>query len=215
MPVAHPFHVLLASLHRGELLLHNEGVLGGTAVPDWPASAAVQSAPPSCGGAICKSNGCSPLRYMMGHTLRAFIHACFVPRSMGTAVKWAMRIACRFPGPPASYNYAVDMTDVDLLVEAEEWLATNVTPATANTAFNITNGDVTRWKHVRWDIVGSEDRHGWTWLQSSSFIFWGQGLCGACVESRTHDCGVVRSHCRVLMRRAGLHQILGSSGVGY
>ena len=24
-----------------------------------------------------------------------------------------------------------------------------MTPATANTAFNITNGDVTRWKHVR------------------------------------------------------------------
>ena len=57
---------------------------------------------------------------------------------------------CRFPGPPESYNYAVDMTDVDLLVEAEEWLATNVKPDTANTAFNITNGDVTRWKHVRW-----------------------------------------------------------------
>jgi len=53
------------------------------------------------------------------------------------------------------------MTDVDLLVEAEEWLATNVTPATANTAFNITNGDVTRWKHVRWGTVGSEDGHGW------------------------------------------------------
>ena len=59
------------------------------------------------------------------------------------------RLNCRFPGPPASYNYAVDMTDVDLLVEAEEWLATNVKPDTANTAFNITNGDVTRWKHVR------------------------------------------------------------------
>ena len=54
-----------------------------------------------------------------------------------------------FPGSPNSYNYAVDMTDVDLLVEAEEWLATNVKPDTANTAFNITNGDVTRWKHVR------------------------------------------------------------------
>ena len=56
---------------------------------------------------------------------------------------------CRFPGPPASYGYAVDMIDVDLLVEAEEWLATHVKPDTANTSFNITNGDVTRWKHVR------------------------------------------------------------------
>ena len=41
------------------------------------------------------------------------------------------------------------MIDVDLLVETEEWLATHVKPDTANTAFNITNGDVTRWKHVR------------------------------------------------------------------
>ena len=44
------------------------------------------------------------------------------------------------------------MTDLDLLVEAEEWLATTIKPDTINTAFNITNGDVTRWKHVRRSI---------------------------------------------------------------
>ena len=50
------------------------------------------------------------------------------------------------------------MTDVDLLVEAEEWLATNIKPDTVNTAFNITNGDVTRWKHVRCGMVCIEDQ---------------------------------------------------------
>lgn len=50
----------------------------------------------------------------------------------------------RFPGSPAQWEALTDMTDAGLLARHLLW-ATE-TPAAANEAFNIVNGDVFRWK---------------------------------------------------------------------
>jgi nucleoside-diphosphate-sugar epimerase len=49
----------------------------------------------------------------------------------------------RFPGSPAQWNSLTDMTDAKHLARQLLWAAT--TPAAANEAFNIVNGDVFRW----------------------------------------------------------------------
>ena len=49
----------------------------------------------------------------------------------------------RFPGSAAQWNGLTDMTDADQLAHHLIWAAT--TPAAANEAFNIVNGDVFRW----------------------------------------------------------------------
>ena len=71
-----------------------------------------------------------------------------------------------FPGSETQWNGVTDVTDVDLLAEQMVWAAT--TPAAANTAFNITNGDVFRWRwmwpriaehfDVPWEGHSGEDR---------------------------------------------------------
>src|SRR5688572_731454 len=48
-----------------------------------------------------------------------------------------------FPGSPQQWNGLTDMTDARLLARHLEWAAT--TPAAANEAFNVVNGDVFRW----------------------------------------------------------------------
>ncbi|MBV9218191.1 MAG: SDR family oxidoreductase, partial [Methylobacteriaceae bacterium] len=52
----------------------------------------------------------------------------------------------RFPGSPQQYAGLVDMTDARLLARHLAWSAT--TPAAADTAFNVVNGDVFRWKKM-------------------------------------------------------------------
>jgi nucleoside-diphosphate-sugar epimerase len=49
-----------------------------------------------------------------------------------------------FPGSEVQWNGVTDMTSADLLAEQMQWAAT--TPAAADTAFNIANGDVFRWR---------------------------------------------------------------------
>lgn len=49
-----------------------------------------------------------------------------------------------FPGSEAQWNGITDVTDVELLAEQMVWAASS--PSAANTAFNITNGDVFRWR---------------------------------------------------------------------
>lgn len=51
-----------------------------------------------------------------------------------------------FPGGEGPYRALYQCTDADLLAQAMVWMAT--TPACANEAFNITNGDLFRWQHV-------------------------------------------------------------------
>lgn len=52
----------------------------------------------------------------------------------------------RFPGKPGAYTSLYQVTDAELLARATVWAATE--PACANEAFNITNGDCFRWKHL-------------------------------------------------------------------
>lgn len=71
-----------------------------------------------------------------------------------------------FPGSDTQWNGVTDVTDVDLLAEQMVWAAT--TPAAADTSFNITNGDVFRWRWmwpriaehfgVPWEGHNGEDR---------------------------------------------------------
>ncbi|ROR89741.1 SDR family oxidoreductase [Nocardioides aurantiacus] len=49
-----------------------------------------------------------------------------------------------FPGSQTQWDGVTDMTDADLLAEQLHWAAT--TPAAADTAFNVANGDVFRWR---------------------------------------------------------------------
>ena len=49
-----------------------------------------------------------------------------------------------FPGSDTQWNGITDVTDATLLAEQMIWAAT--TPQAANTAFNISNGDVFRWR---------------------------------------------------------------------
>jgi nucleoside-diphosphate-sugar epimerase len=52
----------------------------------------------------------------------------------------------RFPGKPGAYDSLLEMTEAGLLARATIWAAT--TPACANQALNITNGDLFRWSEM-------------------------------------------------------------------
>tara|TARA_A100001037_G_C15125231_1_gene625839 strand:+ start:297 stop:1346 length:1050 start_codon:yes stop_codon:yes gene_type:complete len=78
--------------------------------------------------------------------------------SVGSAMNLLTGIACyatiskalgaplRWPGSAGFYDRLYQMIDVELLAEAMVWTAT--TPAAANEAFNITNGDLFRWRQA-------------------------------------------------------------------
>jgi nucleoside-diphosphate-sugar epimerase len=55
-----------------------------------------------------------------------------------------------FPGPEKTFYKLSQATDSDLLNRAMEWVGT--TPAAANQAFNVTNGDFFRWERL-WPSV--------------------------------------------------------------
>jgi nucleoside-diphosphate-sugar epimerase len=59
-------------------------------------------------------------------------------------------VPLRFPGKPGAWTSLVEMTDAGLLAEATVWAAT--TPACANQAFNISNGDLFRWQDM-WPVI--------------------------------------------------------------
>ncbi len=63
-----------------------------------------------------------------------------------------MGVPLRFPGKTGAYNKIMEMTDAGLLAKATVWAAT--TPAAANQAFNITNGDLFRWEAM-WPKIGA------------------------------------------------------------
>jgi nucleoside-diphosphate-sugar epimerase len=58
----------------------------------------------------------------------------------------------RFPGSPAQWNGLSDMTDADLLARHLLWAVE--TPAAANEAFNIVNGDIFRWNWM-WERIAA------------------------------------------------------------
>ncbi|MEP7763726.1 SDR family oxidoreductase [Sanguibacter sp. 25GB23B1] len=51
-----------------------------------------------------------------------------------------------FPGSLTAWNGVVDLTDASLLADHQLWAAT--TPGAADTAFNIVDGDVVRWRRL-------------------------------------------------------------------
>lgn len=55
-----------------------------------------------------------------------------------------------FPGSPQQWNGLTDVTDARLLARQLAWAAT--TPAAADHAFNVVNGDVFRWRRM-WGVV--------------------------------------------------------------
>jgi len=55
-----------------------------------------------------------------------------------------------FPGSPEQYGAVTDVTDARILASQLEWAATS--PAAANQALNIVNGDQFRWRRM-WNIV--------------------------------------------------------------
>jgi nucleoside-diphosphate-sugar epimerase len=61
-------------------------------------------------------------------------------------------VPLRFPGKPGAYDALLELTDAGLLAKATVWAAT--TPAAANQAFNITNGDLFRWNEL-WPKLGA------------------------------------------------------------
>lgn len=55
-------------------------------------------------------------------------------------------VPLRFPGRPGAYDPLLETTDAGLLARATVWAATD--PAGANQAFNVTNGDLFRWRDL-------------------------------------------------------------------
>jgi len=60
-----------------------------------------------------------------------------------------------FPGSPQQHNGLVDVTDARLLAQHLIWEAN--TPAAANTAFNVVNGDYFRWRKMWGRLAGYFD----------------------------------------------------------
>jgi nucleoside-diphosphate-sugar epimerase len=87
--------------------------------------------------------------------------------NMGTTLAVYASICCetgrpfRFPGSPVQWEGLTDMTDAGLLAQHLLWAAR--TPAAANEAFNVVNGDVFRWKWM-WSRIA-----GWFGLEPASF----------------------------------------------
>jgi nucleoside-diphosphate-sugar epimerase len=67
----------------------------------------------------------------------------------------------RFPGSPAQWDGLTDMTDAGLLARHLLWAAE--TPAAANEAFNVVNGDIFRWSWM-WSRIAA-----WFGLEPAPF----------------------------------------------
>jgi len=85
--------------------------------------------------------------------------------SIGNAMNMGVTLAvyatiCRetgrpfvFPGSREQYDAATDVTDSRILARQLEWAATS--PAAANQALNIVNGDIFRWRRM-WPIIAED-----------------------------------------------------------
>lgn len=58
----------------------------------------------------------------------------------------ALGVPLHFPGPQGCYDALYQVTDASLLGQAMEWVATQ--GQCANQAFNVTNGDLFRWRNL-------------------------------------------------------------------
>jgi nucleoside-diphosphate-sugar epimerase len=62
------------------------------------------------------------------------------------AISKELGLPLKFPGKPGAYDALYQVTDSGHLAKAMVWCATD--PRCANSAFNLTNGDVFRWRHL-------------------------------------------------------------------
>ncbi|XP_019169136.1 PREDICTED: 3-oxo-Delta(4,5)-steroid 5-beta-reductase-like isoform X6 [Ipomoea nil] len=62
-------------------------------------------------------------------------------------------IPLRFPGIKAAWDGYYNCSDADLIAEHEIWAA--VDPSAKNEAFNVSNGDVFKWKHF-WKVLAQK-----------------------------------------------------------
>lgn len=100
---------------------------------------------------------------------RGFTWSVHRPHSMigwalGNAMNMGVTLACYaaicreagrpfvFPGSPQQYEAITDVSDARILARQLAWAAT--TPAAANEAFNIVNGDVFRWRRM-WGLLAN------------------------------------------------------------
>eukprot|EP01102_Stenamoeba_stenopodia_P018885 TRINITY_DN7004_c0_g1_i1.p1 TRINITY_DN7004_c0_g1~~TRINITY_DN7004_c0_g1_i1.p1 ORF type:complete len:409 (-),score=75.46 TRINITY_DN7004_c0_g1_i1:178-1308(-) len=61
-----------------------------------------------------------------------------------------LNIPMRFPGSEAAFRILLEVVDVELLAKVMVWAATH--PNGANQAFNVSNGDLFRWRNV-WPAI--------------------------------------------------------------
>ena len=87
----------------------------------------------------------------------------------------------RFPGSAVQWNSLTDMTDARQLAKQLLWAST--TPAAANQAFNIVNGDVFRWKWM-WQRIAE-----WFGIQAAPF----EGEPAPLEEQMANDAEIWRS----------------------
>lgn len=80
---------------------------------------------------------------VIGHSLGSAMNMGNLIGIYGSLCK-EMGVAMQFPGTAKAYDCLINMTDASIVAQAAEWVMTE----TKNGAFNITNGDVFRWKHV-------------------------------------------------------------------
>ncbi|KAI7740173.1 hypothetical protein M8C21_009621, partial [Ambrosia artemisiifolia] len=59
----------------------------------------------------------------------------------------------KFPGTKEAWDHYYDVSDANLIAEQEIWAA--VVPYGKNEAFNISNGDVFKWKHL-WKVLAEQ-----------------------------------------------------------
>lgn len=62
-------------------------------------------------------------------------------------------VPLRFPGSKVAWNGYSDCSDADLIAEHQIWAA--VDPYAKNEAFNVSNGDVFKWKHF-WKVLAEQ-----------------------------------------------------------
>ena len=86
--------------------------------------------------AVCGFSTGGPMNLTLAIAVYASIH-----RELG--------LPLGFPGKPGAYTALYQITDAALLAKAITWMAT--TPAGANQAFNVTNGDLIRWQNI-WPV---------------------------------------------------------------
>ncbi|EFJ06963.1 hypothetical protein SELMODRAFT_448625 [Selaginella moellendorffii] len=78
---------------------------------------------------------------------------CILTMAVYAAICKRDKLPFRFFGSRAAWEGLTDASDADLIAEQEIWAATH--PAAKNQAFNITNGDVFKYKQL-WAVIADE-----------------------------------------------------------